>query len=141
MKARLMMPLILMTSMVAAEPFCGTEHNHPIDIEFEQDMRLSGGVTAAMRDAQAKAYNNWDKELNREYKALLALLAPAEKDSLKHAQRAWLAFRDAEIKLWWSESIAGGGTLAPVIVSSYGLDLLKERVCTLSRYRLAVTDE
>ncbi len=140
MKTWLVMLLVMMSLSAKAEPFCGAKKEHPIDIEFEHDMQLSGGVTAFMRDAQVKAYNSWDKKLNSEYKELLALLAPAEKDTLKHAQRAWLAFRDAEIKLWWTESIAGDGSLAPVIVSSHSLDLLKERVCTLMRYKSSVAN-
>lgn len=123
----------------AAEPFCNTDSIHPIDAQFEREMDKSGGVTPLMRDAQDRAYDQWDRELNWEYKELMSLLSAEEKDSLKKAQRAWLAFRDAETTFWWSESISDGGTLQPVIVSGYGLDLLKARVCQLITYKSVVS--
>lgn len=119
----------------AAQPFCDTESIHPIDARFEHDMQQSGGVSANMRDAQSKAYASWDGELNREYRELMALLSAEEKAALRAAQRAWLAFRDAEISFFWSESISGGGTLQPIIISDQAMALLKARVCQLARYK------
>lgn len=42
------------------------------------------------------AYDSWDTELNKKYRALLAKLSPADAVKLKDSQRKWLAFRDAE---------------------------------------------
>ncbi|MFC2993675.1 lysozyme inhibitor LprI family protein [Halomonas tibetensis] len=123
----------------AAETFCGTGRLHPIDLQFQREMDQSGGVTVDIRNAQGRAYESWDKELNREYRELMALLSSEEKVSLREAQRAWLSFRDAESKFWWSESISDGGTLQPVIVSDYGIELLKERVCQLATYKQVAT--
>jgi len=38
--------------------------------------------------------------------------------------------------LWWSDAVYGGigGTLAPIIVSGEGLELLRQRACTLLKY-------
>ncbi len=121
----------------AVEPFCDTGRPHPIDLQFESEMAQSGGVTVDMRNAQGKAHEAWDNELNREYRELMATLSGDEKDSLREAQRAWLSFRDAEQKVWWLESISGDGTLQPVIVSDFGSDLLRARVCQLARYKRA----
>jgi uncharacterized protein YecT (DUF1311 family) len=41
-----------------------------------------------------------DDKLNKSYHALICLLDPAEKGDLKKAQRAWLAFRDADCAFW-----------------------------------------
>lgn len=128
-----------MQCVSAAQPFCDTGSIHPIDAQFEKDMEQSDGVTANMRDAQGKAYAGWDRELNREYGELMALLSSEEKAALRTAQRAWLAFRDAEINFFWSEGISGGGTLQPIIISDQAMALLKARVCQLARYKMLVT--
>ena len=53
-----------------------------------------------------------DARLNRNYKAALAWLAedPATKAALIKAQRAWIAYRDADCQAAWAS--ARGGTLA-----------------------------
>ena len=68
--------------------------------------------TQAAMNAQARAeFEKADAELNKTYEALLAKLPDAEgKEKLKHSQRAWLAFRDAEAAF-----AAGGGTMAPTL--------------------------
>lgn len=131
--------LILVPCAYAAERFCDTDSIHPIDAQFEREIAQSGGVTADMRDAQGKAHESWDKELNRVYGELMSQLSAEEKVLLRDAQRAWLSFRDSEAKLWWAESISGGGTLQPVIVSDQGRELLKARVCQLTRYKKAAS--
>lgn len=127
--------LVLTPLTYAAEPYCDTGQRHPIDLQLEHDLSQNAVTTADMREAQGKAYTSWDKELNREYKELMALLSDDEKNALRQAQRAWLAFRDAETEFWWSESISDGGSLAPVIVSDHAIELLKARVCQLARYK------
>ena len=130
---------VFMPCTYAADTFCDTARIHPIDAELEKEMDQSGGVTVKMLNAQSTAYESWDKLLNREYKELMTILSPEEKVRLRDAQRAWISFRDAETEFWWSESISDGGTLQPIIVFGYGIDLLKERVCQLSTYNKVAT--
>jgi len=140
MKHFLVFAMILMSpSAFGSEAFCDTGRAHSIDIQFDRDMDMSGGVTASMRDAQGRAHEGWDRELNREYSELMSLLSAEEKSSLREAQRAWLAFVDAETKFWWSESISDRGTLSPIIVADRGLSLLRDRVCQLARYKRIVS--
>ena len=131
--------LLLITACpvaLAAEPFCTTGKAHPIDIRFDRELEKADGVTAAIREAQGNAYNAWDKELNAQYKKLMAVLAPRDRDALKQAQRAWLSFVSAEEKLWWSGSLYGsGGTLGPVEVSGVGTSMVRDRTCQLIQYR------
>jgi uncharacterized protein YecT (DUF1311 family) len=118
----------------AAGVFCDTGRVHPIDAQFEREMERSGGVTLHMREAQERAHQAWDAELNRVYRELM-LHQPAEEQALlRDAQRAWLLFRDAEEKLWWSEAITGGGTLQPLLVADHGIATVRERVCRLTSY-------
>lgn len=123
----------------AAENFCDTGKPHPIEIRLENEIRESGGVTATMRDAQSKAYEQWDTELNRVYADLLASLHEEDRELLRDSERAWIGYRDAQIKWLWSKAMYGEeGTLGPVIVSEAGRALVADRVCQLDRYRKQV---
>ena len=75
----------------------------------------------AARDA-AKA----DVELNKAYKKLLGSLDDEGMKLLKEAQRAWIAFRDAEAKR--SADEARGGSMAPMLYSGALTRLTKERI-------------
>lgn len=119
----------------AAEPFCDTGQVSPIDKQLERELDRSDGVTSRVRAAQGRAYDAWDDKLNQQYKKLMSRLTPKEKSKLRKAQRAWLAFRDAETEFVRSPRISEGGTLQPVIVSDLGLQALKRRVCQLKKYR------
>lgn len=136
--------LILSTSVPAwaTEPFCTTGKAHPIDIRFDQALEKTEGVTLAIREAQGTAYAEWDKALNAEYKKLMAVLTPDERNTLKASQRAWLSFMAAEEKLWWSKSLYGyAGTLGPVEVSSMGTAMVRDRTCQLIQYRERVESD
>lgn len=56
-------------------------------------------TTVGMIDCASTAYESWDDELNKQYRALLVKLSPADAAKLKDSQRKWLAFRDAEVSL------------------------------------------
>lgn len=118
----------------ATENFCDTGKPHPIDVQLRRDLDQTDGITVEIREAQGKAFQAWDKELNREYRELMAVLDEKDRNTLREAQKAWLAFRAAEEKLWWSK-ISADGTMQPIVVSDIGTQFLKERVCRLSRYK------
>ena len=70
---------------------------------------LSPSVYASQEGDDLRAV---DAALNRSYqKALAAMPDAATKTKLRDAQRAWVAFRDAEIALNGSLPGAGGGIL------------------------------
>lgn len=127
--------LIASASSLAADAFCDSGVPHPIDLQLKHDLERSGGVTSDMRDAFGKAYGAWDAELNRLYRALMEALSADERQALRHAQRAWLAFRDAEAAFWNTEYVAGGGTLALVVADGKHVDFVRDRVCQLQRYK------
>lgn len=121
--------------VLAAEPFCKTGKAHPIDIQLERETSSGHVTTASIMDAEQKAYERWDAELNRLYKELMSALEPEDQVTLRNAQRAWLAFREAESKVWWLEQVSDGGSLQRIIVATHSREMLKQRVCELSIYR------
>jgi uncharacterized protein YecT (DUF1311 family) len=82
--------------------------------------------------AQAKAA---DAELNRVYKELVARTAKDAKlgDRLKTAQRAWVAFRDAQLTLLYPGDDPGQGSVAPMCACGVSQELTLDRTKQLQR--------
>lgn len=87
-----------------------------------------------MRDADYEGARQYDSLLNKYYKKLLSVLKGDDKKILVQAQKAWLGFRDSEIKLVYLISkpeYSGGGTMQQLIESSTYLDMIKTRTYSL----------
>ncbi|WP_027925509.1 lysozyme inhibitor LprI family protein [Pseudomonas sp. URMO17WK12:I12] len=89
---------------------------------------------ATMNQCAAQQNAAADKELNALYQQITTRLKaePERKKLLVGAQRAWVAFRDAECK--FSASGVEGGSVYPLIYSSCTTDLTKARVQTFRNY-------
>jgi uncharacterized protein YecT (DUF1311 family) len=88
-------------------------------------------MNAETQSALAKA----DKELNTVYKAILAEYKAdtAFIHSLKAAQRLWIAFRDAELKLKYPASDTFEyGSVYPMCAALYLEQLTRQRSATLN---------
>ena len=66
---------------------------YPIDKVLDECLENTDRMATG---CYAEALEAWDAELNRVYQELRVILSPEEKDRLLAAQRAWLAYRDAE---------------------------------------------
>lgn len=77
-------------------------------------------------DARAKV---WDQRLNQAYQALLTMLKDdrGRLDALKTAQRAWLAYRNANCAFYGTES----GTIRMIEVATCNRDLTQARAIEL----------
>lgn len=87
-----------------------------------------------MRDAIYEGASMYDSVLNKYYKKLLSVLKNDDKKILIAAQRAWLNFRDNEIKLVYSISkpeYSSGGTMQQLTEASFYLDIIKQRANAL----------
>ncbi|CRL51451.1 lysozyme inhibitor LprI family protein [Pseudomonas sp. SIMBA_041] len=89
---------------------------------------------ATMNQCAAQQNAAADKELNALYQQITTRLKaePERKKLLVGAQRAWVAFRDAECK--FSASGVEGGSVYPLIYSSCTTDLTKARIQTFRNY-------
>jgi uncharacterized protein YecT (DUF1311 family) len=80
-------------------------------------MDKSQGVTVDMHDCAATEFTRRDGELNIAYQALMKVLdRPEEKGAWRKAQRAWVAFRDAQCEA--DASPDAGGSIEPLIIDS-----------------------
>jgi uncharacterized protein YecT (DUF1311 family) len=67
-----------------------------------------------INDCAAKDARAADERLNRAYRNMMGNVDAEDKAKLVAAQRAWIAFRDADCAFWSS----GGGSIAPWSYSS-----------------------
>lgn len=87
-----------------------------------------------MNECYGKLYKSADAELNVLYKQINGRLKddPDTKKLLVSAQRAWVAYRDAECGL--SASTVTGGSIYPTIYANCLSIMTTERVKTFKRY-------
>ena len=85
------------------------------------------------------AAEEWDAELNKNYKLLMAELSEGEKDLLRNSQRQWIAFRDAEMK--FVSTTYGGkmGTIWREMAAGEHYEIIKKRAIELRTYYQTIT--
>lgn len=81
--------------------------------------------TIEIRMCLAKELEKEDKRLNVVYGKLVKKLDKVGQTKLRNAQRAWIAFRDAECE--YSSDEMRGGTFEVVLLSSCHVSMTKER--------------
>ncbi|MDB6173636.1 MAG: hypothetical protein JWL59_2947 [Chthoniobacteraceae bacterium] len=91
----------------------------------------SGQSQSEMNLQAQKDFEKADAKLNSVYKKLIAALDAGGQAKLKAAQRAWIAFRDAEAE-FQADAEARGGSMAPLIRAATAEELTKKRTEQLS---------
>ena len=92
-------------------------------------------TTRDMVEEADREFKKADAAMNAAYQEVLGYLNPKESKSLRAAQRAWLAFRDAEAKFGGLEF--DGGTLQPVAMVNTLTLLTNERAAHLRLHKEA----
>jgi uncharacterized protein YecT (DUF1311 family) len=85
--------LLLLASISLAQK----EPEHPIDKALGACIEKDGS-NAGIIECTSQAYQAWDKELNKNYLALMRKLKPAQKEALKAAELGWIKQRDVDFK-------------------------------------------
>ncbi len=112
---------------------------NPIDVRYER-MLAQDSSTSGMVRAASEATKAWDEELNRVYGMLMKELDPEARSALREAQRAWIRYRDAELRAVDAivedhSERSGGGTIWAVVRAGRVMELTRSRALTLSGYR------
>jgi uncharacterized protein YecT (DUF1311 family) len=103
----------------------------PID-KTNETCKEKNYSTLGMQECDAKAYKDWDAELNKIYKALReAQGSKPAKNALKASQLHWLKFRDSELNFINKMYQAQQGTYWGTVASSTKIALIRTRVQTL----------
>ena len=98
---------------------------------MQADRCDSPQTQAEMNTCAALKLARRDQRLNVAYSKLMKTVDPHRRTKLRAAQRAWLAFRDAECAFEASES--EGGTMYPLLFDSCKTELTKARVAELKQ--------
>jgi len=93
------MRYVLLTILLAGALNCSAQKQgdqDPIDKAYE-NCKLEHSDAAGIANCAFEAYKHWDSELNKYYNRILkSLKKQGDIGSFKNAQKAWVAFRDAE---------------------------------------------
>jgi uncharacterized protein YecT (DUF1311 family) len=119
----------------------GEKKENPIEVQLQKCLDIPANhTTAGMCDCVFAAEKAWDKELNKYYKLLMDKLPAAEKQQLKEAQRKWLEYRDAEMKL--KSGIFGtlNGTMWQNISAGRSMQIVQQRAEELEEYYELLTN-
>ncbi len=97
----------------------------PAGTAYARCQSASGGVTVRLKACDAAELRARDATLNALYRQLLAAIDAPRRARLQAAERAWIAFRDAECAFRMSGE--AGGTMAPLIYNACRLELTAVR--------------
>jgi uncharacterized protein YecT (DUF1311 family) len=105
----------------------------PLSIAHAEDCR-NAMTQSELNDCAYEAYRKSDAELNALYKQITSRLKddPKQAQLLVTAQRAWIAFRDAECAFVTSPST--GGSVYPMVLSNCRERLTRARLNDLRSY-------
>jgi uncharacterized protein YecT (DUF1311 family) len=126
-------PLIVIVLLMSAIGDAQETPKHPIDKALDACLDKDS-TTAGMTNCIGKAYEKWDKELNRIYAELMKKLSPEGKANLKDAQLQWLKFRDSEFKLQDSVYSTLEGTMYIPMRASDRMEVVKKRAVELKSH-------
>jgi uncharacterized protein YecT (DUF1311 family) len=104
---------------------------HPIDVAndaCQQDDSSTLGISGCLAEAAAR----WDRQLNLNYQRLLGRLDVEKQAPVKAAQRAWLAWRDAQFAVI-SATYQREGTMWGLVSAGHRLDLVREQAVRLGQ--------
>lgn len=121
--------VLAVLAAVTATPLHAQPDQHPIEAELSRCMETPEGMsTHGMRACLGAATEAWDKELNRIWGELMRELSAPAKESLRAAQRKWIAFRDAELLALSQAYGAMPGTMYLVMHADAVSSLTRDRV-------------
>lgn len=100
----------------------------------QADDCANASTQSAMNECADKQYKQADSQLNALYKQINSRLqdSPDSKKRLVSAQRAWVAFRDAECA--FAASGVEGGSVYPMIYNGCLAELTEKRVAAFKTY-------
>lgn len=123
-------PLLLLCLLTVAMPLQAEEYKHPIDQAMDNAIEKDSS-TAGMVQAASNANKQWDKEMNSLYQDLKKSMKPEEWTALVTAQKAWIVFRDAQIKSLVDTYGRMDGTMYIPMSASAVMEITRQRALFL----------
>ncbi len=98
---------------------------------YKQCQAEANGIIPMLKDCDAAELDRREAMLNRLYKQVLIAVSPGRQVGLRKAERAWVAFADAECD--FRMSAEAGGMDAPLAYNACRLELIARRIDDLQR--------
>jgi uncharacterized protein YecT (DUF1311 family) len=108
------------------------EEKNPIDVALEAALEKESS-TAGMVGAYDAARTKWDKQMNATYKKLKEKMDEEEWQQVVEAQKAWIAFRNAQLAQIGGYYGKKDGTMWRVTIAEHAMQVTKDRARYLSR--------
>jgi uncharacterized protein YecT (DUF1311 family) len=108
--------------------------SYKIDTILNKCIDKKNGGDAGMISCLQKAEMNWDAELNKTFKLLLAKLDSSEQRELRESQRQWIIYKDKEIKFFSDTYGNRDGTMWNLAISDKRMQLIRQRTIELLGY-------
>jgi uncharacterized protein YecT (DUF1311 family) len=130
---------LFLAALISTTAFAAEEPKHPIDrkVEAASEKAVS---TAEMVQVQADGLKLWDAEMNRVYGELKKRLKPSAFAALQAAQRAWIEYRDSQIKFIGEFYGQFQGTMYAPMRAAAELEVTRQRALELG-HRLEILKE
>ena len=93
---------------------------------------LMAQTQSEMNTEAAEDFTRADRVLNETYKAVMDQVDEDSRTLLKSAQKAWIAYRDAEAK-FQADLEARGGSMYPLSLMAYKTTLTQQRTSELEQ--------
>jgi len=123
--------LLLFVTLAARAQDSSADKKHPIEARMDKAIEENSS-TAGMVEAFGKAHEEWDTELNKNYKILMKRLEPEAQKALREAQRSWVLHRDKEIDYLLQFYRKMKGTMYRVIYAETTMSMVQRRALALS---------
>jgi uncharacterized protein YecT (DUF1311 family) len=138
MKKFILLFMVFTGIMIAQD----NKKQHPIDKWLDDCMAIGENQsTQGTIGCIDKAYEKWDKELNKVYKELMAKLKPDDQKVLKEAQKEWIKHRDMEFKLLEKVYSYKEGTMYLPMHADSRMEVVRSRVNKLQDYLDLLNEE
>ncbi len=126
-----MRALLIAVALAAAVPAVGQAAPKPMSALDRCLASKAAYTTMGQVQCIGDAVAVQDARLNKTYAKTMAKLTPEQQDKLRAAQRAWLAFKDADCQSLQDDE---WGTMSRVTANMCALDRTTERADELADY-------
>ena len=107
----------------------------PVDDALEQCLKTPHGqTTAGMTECTHTAYQAYDRQMNTLYQAVMSKTDPASRQAIRNAQRAWLAYRNAQRTADNAPWRADSGSMASPDIEGLNVEAIRARIAELEYY-------
>ncbi len=125
--------LIISLLVLSINASAQTRREDRIDEEYRKCL-MKDTSYAVLADCSFKAYEKWDKELNKAYNKLIEKIKKEKnKEAMRQAQAAWRAYRDAEFNAYNYMFNQPGNEMA-IMREEGRIEVVRERTLQLRAY-------